>query len=59
MPWLELNAMVETSIGMKTTSTVRRSDSAPILEVKDNDPAYDVDKKPPATRGATGGFYSN
>ena len=26
------------------------------LEVKDNDPDYDVDKKPPATRGATGGF---
>ncbi len=31
----------------------------PILEVKDNDPDYDVDKKPPATRGATGGFYLN
>ncbi len=29
------------------------------LEVKDNDPTHYVNKKPPATRGATGGFYSN
>ena len=43
--WMSLQQLAEATL----TST---------LEVKDNDPAYDLDKKPPATRGATGGFYS-
>lgn len=54
-----LNAKVEISTGLEVTSASCRSGSSPDLGGEGHVPTALTSKKPPATRGATGGFYSN
>ena len=53
-----LNAKVEVSTGLEITSVSCRSGSNPDLGGEGHVPTALTSKKPPATRGATGGFCS-